>query len=46
MEPTTINNDLRPAFPYHAPNQADFDNPFSNGKDLIYFCISKLNITF
>ena len=28
MQPTTSYNDLRPVFPYHVHNQADFDNPF------------------
>ena len=46
MQPTTSNNDLQPFFSYHARNQADFGNPFINGKGFIYFCISKLNSTF
>ena len=46
MQPTTSNNNSRPIFPYHAHNQADFDNPFINRKGLIYLGISKISFTF
>ena len=36
MQPATSNDDLRPVFPYHVHNQADFNNPFINGKGFIY----------
>ena len=46
MQPTTSNNDSRPIFPYHVHNQADFDNPFINGRGFIYLGISKMSFTF
>ena len=46
MQPTTSNNDSRPAFPYHAHNEADCDKPFINGKGFIYLGISKMIFTF
>ena len=32
MQPTNSNSDSWPTFPYHVHNQADFDNPFINGR--------------
>ena len=32
--------------PYHFRNQADFDNPFVNGRGFIYLGISKTSFTF
>ena len=46
MQLTTSNNDSRPIFPYHADNQADFDNPFINRKGFIYLGISEMSFTF
>ena len=46
MQPTTSNTDSRPVFPYHVHNQADFDNPFINGRGFIYLRISKTTFTF
>ena len=46
MEPTTSNNDSRSICPYHVRNQADFDNPFINGRSFIYLGISKMSFTF
>ena len=45
MQPTTSTNDSRPIFPYHVHNQADFDNPFINGRGFIYLRISKISFT-
>ena len=44
MLPTSSNNDSRPVFPFHADNQADFDNPYFNG--FIYLSISKVSFIF
>ena len=33
-------------FPYHVHNQADFDNPFVNGRGFIYLDISMMSFTF
>ena len=41
LPPTTSNNP-RPDFPYYVQNQADFDNPFINGRGFIYLDISKM----
>ena len=38
MQPTTSNSDFH--------NQADFDNPFINGRGFIYLGISKMSYTF
>ena len=46
MQPTTSTNDSRPIFPYHVHNQADFDNPFINGRGFIYLGLSKMSFTF
>ena len=46
MQPTTINSDSRPIFPYHIHNQTSFDNPFINGRGSIYLGISKMSFTF
>ena len=32
--------------PYHVHNQADFDNPFVNGRGFIYLDISMMSFTF
>ena len=42
----TASNKLRPIFPYHVHNQADFDNPFINGRGCTYLGISKMSFTF
>ena len=46
LTPITSNNDSQPVFPYHVHNQADFDNPFINGRGFIYLGISKMSFTF
>ena len=46
MQPTSSNNDLRPIVPYHVHNQADFDNPFINGRSFVFLGISKMSFTF
>ena len=35
-----------PVFPCHVHNQADFDNPFINGRGFIYLGNSKMSFTF
>ena len=42
MQPTTSNT----SWPMVHGNQADFDNPFLNGRDFISLGISKLSFTF
>ena len=37
MQPITSNNNLRPVFPYHVYNQADFDNPFINWRRFMFW---------
>ena len=46
MQPTASNNDSRPIFPYHVYKQADFENPFINGRGFIHLGISKMSFTF
>ena len=46
MQPTTSNNNSPQVFPYHVHNQADFDNPFINGRGFAYLFISKMNFPF
>ena len=36
MQRAAGNNDSRRVFPYHVHLQADFDNPFINGKSFIH----------
>ena len=37
MPPAISNNNSQPVFPYHVHNQADFDNPFTNGRALFIY---------
>ena len=46
MQPTTSSNNLRTIFPYHVHHQADFDNPFINGRGFIYLGISKITFMY
>ena len=50
MQPTTSISNTLSIFPYRVHNQADFDNPFINGRDFIYLgkCpkLAKLSFTF
>ena len=36
MQPTTSSNNSWAVFPRYVYNQADFDNPFINGRGFIY----------
>ena len=47
MPPAISNNNSRPVFPNHVHNQADFDNPLTNGRALfIYLFIYLFSFTF
>ena len=43
MQPTTSNNNFQSIFPYHAHNQASFDNLCINWRGIIYLGIFKMS---
>ena len=45
-QPTITTNNSQTIFPDYVHSQADFDNPFINGRGFIYLGISKMSFIF